>query len=178
MMWYIEWVKANPLTSAMIQFAILGTIGDMISKWVISKKIHLPFSFPMLLWKMAEWAFLAICIKYAFVGFNGFVTGLAEHHFLPASFINPGIGRAFAISFLMNAQFGILLVLLHRILDYLPLGKVNWTGIEKGFYSLFWFWVPAHTVTFSLPKEFQIGLAALWSLVLGLLLGLFNKNKS
>ncbi len=178
MMWYVEWVKANPLVSAMIQFAILGTLGDMISKWVISKKIFLPFSLLMLLWKMLEWAILAICIKYAFTGFQGFVTGLTEHNLLPESFANPSIGRAFAVSFFTNAQFGILLVLLHRILDYLPLGKVNWTGIQKGIYSLFWFWIPAHTVTFSLPKEYQIGLAALWSLVLGLLLGLFNKNKS
>jgi hypothetical protein len=160
----------------MVQFAVLGTLGDMISKWVIEKRVYIPFTFPILIWKMVEWAFLAILIKYAFVGFQGFVDGLNSHYLLPVSITESGVGRAFAVSFLMNAQFGLLLVILHRILDYLPVGKTSWTGIQKGFYSLFWFWIPAHTVTFSLPKPFQIGLAAVWSLVLGLLLGLFNKK--
>lgn len=176
MNWYIELVMAHPIITAMIQFAILGTLGDMISKWVINKKVFLPFSIYMLLWKMIEWAFLAVLIKYAFVGFQGFVDGLIDHQLLPAFIQEVGVGRAFAVSFLMNAQFGILLVILHRYLDYLPLGKINWTGINKGIYSLFWFWIPAHTVTFSLPKPYQIGLAAIWSLVLGLILGLFNKK--
>lgn len=176
MNWYIEIVMAHPIITAMIQFAILGTLGDMISKWVINKKVFLPFSIYMLLWKMIEWAFLAVLIKYAFVGFQGFVDGLVDHQLLPAFSQEAGVGRAFAVSFLMNAQFGILLVILHRFLDYLPVGKINWTGINKGIYSLFWFWVPAHTVTFSLPKPYQIGLAAIWSLVLGLILGLFNKK--
>ncbi|MBP7562511.1 MAG: hypothetical protein KA886_01885 [Candidatus Cloacimonetes bacterium] len=176
MQWYIDIVTKCPILSAMVQFAILGTLGDMIAKWSQAKKIYMPFSFPMTLWKMIEWAFLAILIKYAFVGFQGFVEGLIEHNMLPAFMQTGSIGRAFMVSFLMNAQFGILLVLLHRILDYLPVGKVNWNGINKGIYSLFWFWIPAHTVTFTLPRPFQIGLAAIWSLVLGLILGLFNKK--
>ncbi|HPY95874.1 MAG TPA: hypothetical protein PL063_01530 [Candidatus Cloacimonadota bacterium] len=175
MKWYIDLVIAYPILSAMVQFAILGTLGDMIAKWVQEKKLFMPFSFMITLWKMVEWAFLAILIKYAFVGFQGFVGGLIEHGMLP-SYVENGVFRAFSVSFLMNAQFGLLLVLLHRILDYLPIGKVQWKGIDKGFYSLFWFWIPAHTVTFSLDKPFQIGLAAVWSLVLGLLLGLFNKK--
>lgn len=177
MQWYIELVMTYPILTAMVQFAILGTLGDLISKWVNAKKIFMPFTFFTLIWKMIEWAFLAILIKYSFVGFQGYVDGLIEHNFLPAFISDGGIGRAFAVSLLMNAQFGFLLVILHRILDYLPVGKISWNGIQKGFYSLFWFWIPAHTVTFSLPKPFQIGLAALWSLVLGLLLGLFNKKQ-
>jgi hypothetical protein len=39
-----------------------------------------------------------------------------------------------------------------------------------------WFWIPAHTLTFALPKDFQVGLAALWSFMLGLLLSLFSKS--
>ena len=176
MQWYIDIVTKCPILTAMVQFAILGTLGDMIAKWSQAKNVYMPFSLPMTLWKMIEWAFLAILIKYAFVGFQGFVDGLIEHELLPAFVQSGGLGRAFLVSFLMNAQFGILLVLLHRILDYLPVGKVNWNGINKGIYSLFWFWIPAHTITFTLDRPFQIGLAALWSLVLGLILGLFNKK--
>jgi hypothetical protein len=41
---------------------------------------------------------------------------------------------------------------------------------------MIWFWIPAHTITFSLPTDFQIGLAALWSVVLGVILGFFNRK--
>jgi hypothetical protein len=34
--------------------------------------------------------------------------------------------------------------------------------------------VPAHAVTFALPPDWRIGLAALWSVVLGLILGMYS----
>ena len=37
--------------------------------------------------------------------------------------------------------------------------------------SIVWFWIPAHTVTFMLPDVYRIGLAAVWSVVLGVILG-------
>jgi hypothetical protein len=36
--------------------------------------------------------------------------------------------------------------------------------------------IPAHTITFSLPADYQIRLAALWSLALGLILGLASTH--
>jgi hypothetical protein len=174
MNWYVETVKAYPIITAMIQFAILGTLGDMISKWVIQKRIFLPFTYKTLILKMLEWAFLAVCIKYAFVGFNYFVQGLVEKNLLPE--LNY-FWEAFAISLSMNLQFGPFLVIMHRLLDNLIAKENNWTNIEKGMYSLLWFWLPAHTITFMLPKPFQIGLAALWSVVLGLILGYYNSKK-
>ncbi|KAB2909087.1 MAG: hypothetical protein LC102_01750 [Ignavibacteriales bacterium] len=173
MEWYVDLVTRYPIYTAMVQFAVLGTLGDMIASWVIKKKVFLPFSPVELLLKFAEWAFLAVLIKYAFVGYKGFVEVLVETGLLPE--LN-SFSRAFAISFTMNLQFGLLLVLLHRLLDNLIAKKQNWANINKGFWSLIWFWLPAHTVTFMLPKEFQIGLAAVWSVVLGLILGFFNKK--
>jgi hypothetical protein len=76
----------------------------------------------------------------------------------------------------MNLQFGLFLVLMHRYLDNIIERKKNWKNIDKGFYSLLWFWIPAHTITFILPKEFQIGLAAVWSLALGLILGFYRRR--
>ncbi len=163
MNWYIDFVKTFPIISAMTQFAILGTLGDMVSYWIISKRIVLPYKVNIVFFKMLEWAFLAVLIKYAFVGFNGFVESLISHNYLPN--LN-GLGRSFAISTSMNLQFGPLLVLLHRLLDNLIARQNNWKNIDKGFYSLLWFWIPAHTITFMLPKECQIGLATLWSLAL------------
>ncbi|MEO8232849.1 MAG: hypothetical protein ABI638_11235, partial [Ignavibacteriota bacterium] len=73
MNWYLEFVKSNPIVSAMIQFAVLGTLGDVISHWIIKKKIFNPYKTKIIFLKMIEWAILGVFIKYAFIGFNGFV---------------------------------------------------------------------------------------------------------
>jgi len=175
--WYINFVQTYPYLSAMVQFAVLGTLGDCIAKCLTAKSLRWPFSLKETFWKPVEWAILAVFIKFAFIGFNGFVDALAHKGLLPDSVNVVGsFMRAVSISVSMNLQFGFLLVILHRILDYLPFGKANYNNINKGFYSLIWFWIPAHTLTFMQPPDYQIGLAAVWSLALGLILGLFNKK--
>jgi len=173
MNWYIETVKAYPIITAMIQFAILGTLGDTIAKWIIKGKLFVPYGFVTLILKMVEWAILAVFIKYAFTGFHGFVDGLIGHGMLPE--MNK-FGYAFAISAATNLQFGPFLVIMHRLLDNIIAKQNNWANINKGMLSLLWFWIPAHTITFTLDKPFQIGLAALWSVVLGIILGFYNKE--
>jgi len=173
MNWYIELVTAHPILTAIIQFAVLGTLGDAISHWIVKRRIFTPYDLKTLILKTIEWSVLAVMIKYAFVGFQGFVDSLIDQNYLPAL---SGLGRSFAISTLMNLQFGPFLLIMHRLLDNLISGNPNWRNLDKGFYSLLWFWIPAHTITFILPKEFQIGLAALWSLALGIILGFYNRK--
>ena len=175
MSFYIDLVSAHPLLMAMAQFMVLGTLGEMVSKWVVAKRLFMPFSAPLVLYKMAEWALLAVCIKYAFMGFTGFVDSLVSHGYLPE--LNR-FTRALAISVTMNLQFGLFLVIFHRILDNLAAEEPGWQNIDKGLFSLIWFWIPAHTVTFMLPRPYQIGLAALWSVALGLILGFYAKGAS
>ena len=57
---YIELVKAYPIYSAMLQFALLGTLGDIISKWMQRGKIFLPYKLTILVLKMIEWAVIAV----------------------------------------------------------------------------------------------------------------------
>ena len=171
---YIQLVESYPILTAVVQFAFLGTLGDMVSKWLVKRKIFFPFSIKITFLKMIEWAILAVFIKYAFVGFHGFVNSLIEHNLLPE--LNT-LSRAFAISTSMNLQFGPFLVIGHRLLDNLINRERNWDNIDKGLLSLLWFWIPAHTITFILPRPFQIGLAALWSLALGIILGFYNRPK-
>ena len=174
MNFYIHCVKSYPILTAILQFVVLGTLGEYISKWVVAKKITAPFTIIETLWKMVEWAILAVFIKYAFVGYQGFIDSLIAHEYLPTI---KGVYRSFSLSVAMNLQFGFLLVIFHRILDNLFKKEKNWKNIDKGLFSLIWFWIPAHTITFSLPKLYQIGLAALWSVALGFILGLFNNRK-
>lgn len=174
--WYVELVTAHPILTAMAQFAVLGTLGDMVSKWLVARKVFLPFDARTTLLKMLEWALLAVCIKYAFTGFTGFIDTLASHGLLPADMGN--LGRAFAVSVSMNLQFGPFLVIAHRLLDNAIARQANWDNLDKGLLSLLWFWIPAHTVTFTLPIPFRIGLAAVWSLALGLILGFYNRKNA
>jgi len=173
MNWYISLVTAHPIASAMAQFAVLGTLGEVFSRWLAERRVFLPFGSRGTLLRMLGWSLLAVCIKYAFTGFVAFVDGLAAHGMLPA--LSPA-GKAFAVSLSMNLQFGPFLVIAHRLIDNTIDGRPNWANLDKGLLSLLWFWVPAHTVTFLLPPVFRIGLAAVWSLALGLILGFYNRR--
>ncbi len=96
---YVELVKSYPIYSAMIQFAILGTLGDVMSKWMQKGRVFLPYKWSIIFLKMIEWAVIAITIKYAFTGFQAFVDGLEAHKLIPHL---GKFGKAFAVSFSMN----------------------------------------------------------------------------
>jgi hypothetical protein len=174
---YIQWVQNNPLLSAAVQFGILGTIGEIISCSIRAKRFALPGKSYQVMAKILAWALLGIVIKYGFAGMKGFTRALLDHQMLPAIF-DSGIGWAFAVSVLTNIFFGPQMMFFHRLEDNLILWKWNLDGLTTAWWTLLWFWIPAHTVTFSLPTEYQIGLAAIWSLVLGLILGLSKGLKN
>jgi hypothetical protein len=169
---YAALVRAHPITSAMAQFAVLGTLGELAARWVSARRLHMPFTARTAALKALGWAALAVCIKYAFSGFTAFVEGLVSHGLLPR--LGP-FGTALAVSVSMNLQFGPFLVIVHRLIDNAIDGTANWARLDKALLSLLWFWVPAHTVTFLLPPDFRIGLAALWSLALGVILGFYAR---
>jgi len=167
---WITFVQNHPIISSMIQFALLGTIGELIGLAIRNRKWgRVPWI--RILGKAAIWAILAIGIKYAFVGFEGFVVALRVQEFLPDAIL------PFWISFFMNLLFGPWLILGHRLLDNLLERKQNWQGIRGALFTLLWFWIPAHTITFLLPPEWRITLAALWSIVLGLIMGISRRKK-
>jgi hypothetical protein len=173
---YIQWVKDNPLISAAVQFGILGTIGEIISCSIRAKQFALPGKWHQVGAKILAWAVLGIVIKYGFAGMKGFTRALLDHQMLPTIF-DSGIGWAFAVSVLTNLFFGPQMMFFHRLEDNLIAWEWNLAGLTTAWWTLLWFWIPAHTVTFSLPTEYQIGLAAIWSLVLGLILGLSKVNR-
>ncbi len=169
---YAALVRQHPLLSAIVQFAVLGTLGEAAAAWMRERRFFSPFPPRVALLKALGWAALAVCIKYAFAGFTAFVAGLSAKGLLPAQL---GLfAFAFAVSLSMNLQFGPFLVIVHRLIDNAIDGRRNWTGIDRALLSLLWFWVPAHTVTFMLPEDFRIGLAAVWSLALGIILGFYG----
>ena len=87
---YINWVTQNPLLSAAIQFAILGTLGEIVAFSFIQKKFALPCQGWQIFAKMAAWAVSGVVIKYGFSGMKGFTNALLEHQLLPAFFKRRG----------------------------------------------------------------------------------------
>ena len=99
--------------------------------------------------------------------------------------------RAFLISVMMNTTFGPVFMTLHKITDThilnyggklkalitpIPFGKIlsslNWK-VQWGFVfkkTIPFFWIPAHTITFLLPPQYQVLFAASLSIVLGVIL--------
>lgn len=168
---YIDWVVAHPFLSAALQFALLGTLGEIVGASARHRRFATPYSWPRLAAKALAWALLGLIIKYGFAGMKGFTQALLDKAMLP-TFLAHGVGKAFAVSLFTNVLFGPQMMAFHRLEDNLILGEKGFAGIERAWWTLLWFWVPAHTLTFSLPQEFQIGLAAFWGLVLGVILGL------
>ncbi|MBK8166741.1 MAG: hypothetical protein IPK64_12430 [bacterium] len=167
---YAEWVAASPWLSAALQFAVLGTLGEIIAATVRRRTPALPCTPLQLVLKMLAWAVLGLVIKAGFAGMKGFTRALLDHGALPA-WCATGPGHALAVSVLTNVFFGPQMMAFHRWEDNLILGQRGWAGLDRALRTLVWFWIPAHTVTFSLPRDYQIGLAAVWGLVLGVILG-------
>lgn len=175
--YYITFVKNNLILSAFIQFAVLGLIGELIGIWISKKKMFKPFSTKETVFKMIGWGILGIIIKYAFTGFFGFTNSLIENHLLNNIFKSAFL-FALITSIVTNSLFGPQMMLIHRIIDNLIMKTKGYKGLKNSISTLFWFWIPAHTITFILPKHFQIGLAALWSVVLGIIMGVFKRKAS
>jgi len=167
--WYVDWVTNNVLLAAFVQFALLGTLGEVLG--ILASKRKPSGKIPSWVLKALVWGFLGIMIKYAFTGFKGFLAVLVEKGLAPAAFESVTALRAFGLSFITNAMFGPLLMATHRTTDNLIARRRGYEGISRSFATLAWFWLPAHTVTFMLPSELQIGLAALWSVALGVIMG-------
>jgi hypothetical protein len=171
MNWYLDLVTRFPFQSAFVQFAILGTAGELLSHVLRSKRLSLPCSALQLAGRIFAWGVLGLVIKVGFMGMRGFVSALMEHDLIPLALSN-SIGMAFVLSVMTNLFFGPQMMFFHRLEENLLVRRWNMAGLQKAWMTLLWFWIPAHTVTFSLPKDYQIGLAALWSVVLGLIMGM------
>ncbi len=170
--WYAGIVGAYPFQAAFIQFAILGMAGDGIASAITGKKIR--YSVFQFLKKALGWGILGVIIKVGFAGMQGFtlkfyeVLGITSGSLLLFAFIK---------SALTNVIFGPQMMLFHRFEDNLLLGTKGYRGMDTAIRTLVWFWIPAHTLTFSIQShDVQVGLAAAWSLVLGLILGIARRK--
>ncbi len=168
---YVFWVREFPRGSAFFQFALLGTIGEL-GGLLIKMANWFPWNIQTLFLKILAWGILGIIIKYGFVGMKGFVRAQVEAGFLSKKYLT-GWRWAFVVSLVTNIFFGPVMMFIHRLEDNLIVGEWNMAGLEFAWLTLLWFWIPAHTITFKLKEEYQIGIAAIWSIALGIILGIY-----
>ena len=179
---YLNFVKEYPLLSSAVQIGILGTIGELIAVRIRLKRWYFFGPGPVKLFlKILVWAFLGITFKYAFTGFFAYIDAIIAKGW----WFNVAKGSFFyalSVSFFANIIYGPVFVTFHRFTDNKIEGKeMDWNSLTKAWWSLVWFWIPAMTTVFILPKHLQIGLLSLWNIALGIMLGYFavqsQKNK-
>lgn len=201
--YYKEFNQLHSLIASFFKFAILATLGELIGLRIKTGN-YFQKGFGVLP-RAIVWGFLGITIKIAFVifaigtpaflesiGFEGIKQAMSN----PITFQKVGI--SFSISIAMNLVYAPVMMTLHKVTDTHIL---NNHGTLKGFFTpikfgaifsnLDWntqwnftfkkmipfFWIPAHTITFLLPVNFQVLFAALLGIALGILLAFANLNK-
>jgi hypothetical protein len=201
---YEQFNSSHAYITSFIKFAVLATYGEVIGLRIKTGKYNLKgFG---LLPRAIVWGFLGIAIKAAFVIFSSGAPVILNHLGLngtSAIMASPISGSklliAFSISLTLNLIFSPVLMTAHRISDthimrnggsvlcFLKPIKVkeilketdwnmHWGFVLKKTIPLFW--IPAHTITFLLPVDFQILFAALLGIALGIILAFAASPKT
>lgn len=196
---YININHQHPMIMSFIKFAVLATLGESIGLR-IKKGIYSERGFGILP-RAIVWGIIGLGIKLAFTTFYHGVPLFLEYDlgfegarkYLAGPLSVNKVGVAFAISTEMNLIFAPVMMTFHKITDT---HIENTGGTLKGFFSplpfsqiiqnLNWkvqyefvfkktiplFWIPAHTVTFLLPVDFQVLFAAVLGIMLGVILAI------
>ena len=194
--WYEEANRAHPYLLAFCKFAILATGGESLGlrlqRGNYNEKGFGLFPRAVVWGILGVW--IAAAMKLYAAGAPRFLEGLGFAGAVGA--MTEGLSwikvlGAFSISVWMNTTFAPIFMTCHKITDahilqnggtlkalVTPirfgklLGALNWR-VQWGFVfkkTIPLFWIPAHTVTFLLPSEWQVLFAAFLGVVLGVLL--------
>ena len=184
----------HPYLMGFVKFSLLATAGELIAIKLASGQFAKP---PYLIARIVIWGLIGVWITYMmkifFLGSGAMMAaGLLPGGSLEDGSVLKTLIRAFATSATMNLTFGPTFMAVHKCSDtYLALRATSGKGVKlsdvidsvdwKRFVSFTLyktvpiFWIPAHTLTFMLPSEYQVMLAALLSVALGIILNLRKK---
>lgn len=185
---FVEATQAYPYLMGVIKIGLLGTMGELLGGKIVTGSWRLRGI--RLYQRVLVWGFLGVVFTVAFPIFSFGVDGLLNKGLLFGN--GSVVMTAFWKSFFMNTIFAFPMMIFHRVTDTLiergqlftiwPVvdvyTSIDWKNMFRvvGF-ACFWFWIPAHTITFLLPSEFRVMSAALLAIALGFILG-FAKRSS
>jgi hypothetical protein len=186
---FVTTTRVQPHLMGMAKFALLGTMGELLSWKVVSGKwqlrgVHLPQ-------RVLTWAFYGLVFTLALPLFSYGVDGMLAQGLLPGRQI--ALVVAFWKSFFLQFFFAFLFMSFHRFVDTLidrgrlfskwpvvqTYAGIDWRNMLSVVgWSLVWFWLPAQTVNFMLPPEYRVVVAALLAIALGLILGIAKRRSA
>jgi hypothetical protein len=185
---FVEYTGQYPIIGGFSKFAVLATMGELLGIRLTQGVWKKP---AFLKGRIIIWGIIGALITIVFPLFNGGVKTVMEIGLLP--FKGSKLALAFFTSVSINLIFGPVFMFAHKVSDtWLDItAKNNKTNLEEAineinlydFVSFIcgrtipFFWIPAHTVVFLLPKEYQVLLASFLGIALGVLLALANKRK-
>ena len=182
----------HPYLMGFAKFAVLATAGELLAVRLAKKT----WTLPSYVWvRFLIWGVIGVWITYMMKIFGAGVDALMTAGLLPApenALLHTFI-KAFFISATMNLSFGPTFMALHKcsdtFLDIRATGKRH-ISLANVIHKVDWekfasftlcktvplFWIPAHTVTFMLPSEYQVAMAAALSVALGIILNIKRKK--
>ena len=179
---------AHPYLMGFIKFALLATVGEVLALRISKGAWLLP---RLIGWRMLIWGAIGVAITFMMKTYAFGVEGLMEKGLLPGKGESAGskILKAFYTAAVMNLTFGPTFMSVHKCTDkYLELRAdgVRAPGLKRVIEGIDWhrfvsftlfktiplFWIPAHTLTFLLPAEYQVIAAAALSIALGIILSI------
>jgi len=178
-----------PYLMGFIKTAILASMGELLVNRIKNGSY---FSEKGIVLKFFVWGFLGMIFVLIFKVFASGVVSAQQSGLLPfieTSFVS-SLLTALLISTIMNIFFAPTFMLLHRVTDgYIFLSEGNLIKMRhvklndvierinfKTFISFVvlktipLFWIPAHTITFMLPENYRVLMAAYLSIALGIIL--------
>ena len=185
---------AHPYLMGFCKFALLATLGELLGLRIRMGAWSRPVGF---WWRVLVWGVLGVSLVLVFDVFSSGVNSAISRGFLPAG---SGMTRTFAVAFwisaVMNVTFAPTMMAGHRITDaYIELAgrrvaggvqfadviaHIDWQSFF-GFvvaWTIPLFWIPAHTITFLLPTEYRVLMAAFLSIALGGILAFAARTQS
>lgn len=179
---------SNPYILGFIKFGFLATLGELLSLRIISGNWTFPTG---LMYRSLIWGFIGIVIVLVFKIYTVGISDAISTNMLPGK--EMPILIAFSISLIINLTFAPTMMAFHRITDtYIDMyyenksipvlkdvvAKIDWQGFVSFVIckTIPIFWIPAHTITFYLPKEYSVLMAAFLSIALGGILGFTKKR--
>ena len=202
--YYDSFYARYPFLMSFIKFAILATTGELIGLRIRTGK-YFAKGFGVLP-RAIVWGILGITIQAAFIIFARGVPLLLEFSGLEGSsaamegsLTFTKIGVAFSISLLLNIFYAPVLMTVHKVTDShiemnggslkgffskikvsQILSEINW-DTHFGFVlkkTIVFFWIPAQTFNFLMPEQFRVLIAAIYGIILGVILAFAAISKS
>ncbi len=195
--------KEHGMWMSFAKFAVLATFGESLALRIRTGHYNKPgFG---LLPKAIVWGIIGLTIKMAFVIFSTGTPVFLEYmglegarQSLRETLSITSLVTAFSISAAMNIIYAPVMMTFHRITDThiasqggsikallvavpfrVIFPSLDWDNLWNFVFkkTIPFFWIPAHTITFLLPEQYQVLFAALLSVALGVILSIAAQNK-